>query len=156
MFLAIPLKKQASLSRAEDLKNFHGLLPHPEGGFFKETYRSAHSTAIFYLLNEGAKSSLHRIKSDELWHFYEGDELIIVELLSSGEVRETKLNKENPQHIVPGGVWFGAYLREGSTYAFVGCTVSPAFHYSDFEIGKKAELLAQFPKAQNIIERLNS
>ncbi len=147
---------RAFMSRAQELIKDLGLAPHPEGGFYKETYRSEASTAIFYLLVEGAKSSLHRFKSDEVWHFYAGHELIIVEILETGKVRETRLSKSHPQHIVKAGIWFGAYLPDGSEYAFVGCTVAPAFQYHDFEIGKKEELLKTYPEATPWILRLNS
>ena len=144
------------MSRAQELIENLGLLPHPEGGHYKETYRSQASTAIYYLLERGSKSSLHRIKSDEVWHFYEGQGLTVVEILPSGKVRETQLSKECPQHVVSGGTWFGAYLPETSDYALVGCTVAPAFQYEDFEIGQKSELLKTYPEARLWIERLNS
>jgi predicted cupin superfamily sugar epimerase len=140
----------------KDLIETHALLPHPEGGYYKETYRSEFSTGIFYLLSAGEKSSLHRIKSDEMWHFYSGDALIVAEITESGEVKETRLDKDNVQYVVPSGVWFGAYLPEGAEFAFVGCTVAPAFHFKDFEMGDKALLLKEYPKAQRIIDKLLS
>ncbi|MBA2404917.1 MAG: cupin domain-containing protein [Bdellovibrionales bacterium] len=137
-----------------ELIQTHGLLPHPEGGFYKETYRSEFSTGIFYLLLKGQKSSFHRIKSDEMWHFYGGDSLSVVEITADGKIKETVLNNKNVQYVVPAGVWFGAYLPVGSEYAFVGCTVAPAFHFSDFEMGDKARMLAEFPVAKVMIEKL--
>lgn len=144
------------MSRDKEIIKNLNLLPHPEGGFFKETYRSEDSTAIFYLLNKNSKSSFHRIKADEIWHFYEGKALLVVEILPSGKVQETRLCGTHPQHIVRGGTWFGAYLPEDSDFALVGCTVAPAFKYEDFEIGKKSELLQLFPEATSWIELLNS
>lgn len=142
------------MNHINDLVHLHSLLPHPEGGFYKETYRSEHSTGIFYLLTKGQKSSLHKIKSDEMWHFYGGDSISIVELTHDGGFKETILNKDNVQYVVPANVWFGAYLPENSHYAFTGCTVAPAFHFKDFEMGDKETLLKKFPKAKAIIEKL--
>lgn len=138
----------------EKLIEAHEMLPHPEGGYYKETYRSEFSTGIFYLLRKGEKSSLHRIKSDEMWHFYSGDALIVAEITESGDVKETRLDKNNVQYVVRAGVWFGAYLPEGSEFAFVGCTVAPAFHFKDFEMGNKELLLKEFPNAHSIIDKL--
>ena len=132
------------------------LLPHPEGGFYQESYRSEHSTGIYYLLQKGEKSRLHRIKSDEMWHFYAGDSLMVVELLEDGAVQETRLGPDRFQHVVPANRWFGAYLPEGSEFALVGCTVAPAFRFEDFELAKKEDLLASHPSARNIINRLIS
>ncbi len=123
-----------------ELISTHNLLPHPEGGFYKETYRSEYSTGIYYLLVEGERSAIHRIKSDEMWHFYGGDSLIVVEVLANGEIKETLLNAINVQHTVPANTWFGAYLPEGSKFAFCGCTVAPAFHFKDFELATSKDL----------------
>ena len=130
------------------------LKPHPEGGYYKETYRSEFSTGIYYYLSKGQKSRLHRIKSDEMWHFYEGDALVVVELGENGSVKETRLGKGHYQHVVPGGVWFGAYLPEGAEFALVGCTVAPGFRYEDFEFGDSEVLLRSHPGARELIERL--
>ena len=132
------------------------LLPHPEGSFYQESYRSEHSTGIYYLLQKGEKSSIHRIKSDEMWHFYAGDSLMVVELLEDGAVQETLLSSDHFQHVVPANRWFGAYLPKGSEFALVGCTVAPAFHFEDFELAKKDVLLASHPSARDIIQRLIS
>lgn len=144
------------MNQIDDLVKLHNLLPHPEGGFFKETYRSEFSTGIFYLLLKGQKSSFHKIKSDEMWHFYGGDSISIVEITDSGSVKETILNKNNVQYVVPANVWFGAYLPDNSEFAFTGCTVAPAFHFSDFEMGNKQLMLQQFPQAKSMIEKLLS
>ena len=138
----------------QELIQAHHLLPHPEGGFFKETYRSEFSTGIFYLLSKGHKSSFHRIKSDEMWHFYAGDSLTVVELTQEGALKETRLDKNNVQYVVPAGVWFGAYLENGSDFALVGCTVAPAFHYEDFELAQKDEFLATYPQHARMIHQL--
>lgn len=143
-----------------------GLEPHPEGGFYKETYRSTEtvetprgtrstSTAIYFLLPKGTKSRLHRIQSDELWHFYSGGPLRIVEIRPDGEVVETVLSTENPQYCVPAGSWFGSLPEPDSEFSFVGCTVSPGFDFADFEIGKQEVLLKGFPQAKDWIAKLS-
>lgn len=142
------------MNQINDLVKIHNLLPHPEGGFYKETYRSEFSTGIFYLLTKGQKSSFHRIKSDEMWHFYGGNSISIVEITNQGLVKETRLDQKNPQYVVPANVWFGAYLPEDSEYAFTGCTVAPAFHFRDFEMANKESMLKQFPNAKAMIEKL--
>lgn len=144
------------MNQINELIKLHNLLPHPEGGFFKETFRSEFSTGIFYLLGKGQKSSFHRIKSDEMWHFYDGDSISIVEITNTGMIKETILDKNNVQYVVPANVWFGAYLPDGSQFAFTGCTVAPAFHFSDFEMGNKEKMLKEFPHAKNMIEKLLS
>lgn len=151
-----------------DIIELLDLKPHPEGGYFRESYRAegnvveferSYSTAIYYLLEGNACSKFHRISSDELWHFYTGDPLVIVEMESKGIVRETTLGpdlkrEQSFQHVVPARSWFGAYLPEGSEYALVGCTVAPGFDFADFEMGDREELLKQYPHAKSIIERL--
>jgi uncharacterized protein len=149
--------------RVEHLICDYGLQPHPEGGYFRETYRSptklagterSVSTAIYYLLPEGQRSSLHRIDADELWHFYRGDPLLIVELQPGGPAKLTRLSAERPQHLVPAGTWFGSMPASGSAYCFVGCTVSPGFEFAHFELGQRDALLAEFPQATELITRL--
>ena len=142
------------MSKIEEIIQTHQLLPHPEGGYYKETYRSKFSTGIFYLLGMGQKSSLHRIKSDEMWHFYGGDALIVAEITAEGMIRETRLDHRNVQYVVPANVWFGAYLPQGAEFAFVGCTVAPAFHFEDLEMANKDILLATYPHCLNMINKL--
>ncbi len=160
----------------KDLIAHYGLLPHPEGGYFQETYRSKESvaanalparfggersvcTGICFLLPKGAKSRLHRLKSDEMWHFYLGGPLEVTQISPDGKVETTVLGPEiadgqKVQHVVPAGYWFGAMPAKGAAYSFVGCTVAPGFDFSDFEIGKRKDLLKTFPKAKAAIERL--
>lgn len=149
----------------------YGLAPHPEGGFFRETYRSAEHvpgtsralcTAIYFLLPAGSWSRLHRIGADEIWHFYEGGPLVVAELAEDGAVRRTVLGRdrargETLQHVVPRGTWFGAYPAEGTPFALVGCTVSPGFEFSDFELARREALLARHggsADARALVERL--
>jgi predicted cupin superfamily sugar epimerase len=150
----------------EELIKKFDMAPHPEGGFFCETYRSddlidtprgprAASTAITFLLRQGDISHFHRIKSDELWHFYHGDGLEIFEITEAGEITTTVLSQQNPQHLVPANRWFASKPAEGSRYSFVGCTVSPGFDFEDFEMGSKEKLLAQFPQHELLIKELS-
>ena len=148
------------------------LNPHPEGGFFKETYRANesidkralpsrfkgernYSTAIYFLLRSQDRSVFHRIKSDELWHFYAGSTLEIF-VLANGSVTIHRLgmdieNGESLQVVIPAGSWFGAKLKQPSSYTLAGCTVAPGFDFEDFEIANRDELLKSFPGAESLI-----
>ncbi|GHA90589.1 hypothetical protein GCM10009069_11950 [Algimonas arctica] len=143
----------------------HGLLPHPEGGFYRETFRSdiqvetavgprSAGTAILYLLNGDDVSRLHKIDADEIWHFHEGAALAIHSLLPDGTACIDVLSPDNPQIVVAAGVWFGAELVERNSYCLVGCTVSPGFEFSGFELADPNMLLQTWPNARNVIARL--
>lgn len=148
----------------DDLIGQYALLPHPEGGFFRETYRAPATlpgtsrslcTAIYFLLGRGQRSRLHRIDADELWHFYRGDPLCVVELVEHAPPRVTELSASHPQHLVQAGTWFGALPAENSAWSLVGCTVAPAFEFERFELGTASALLAQFPLAAELISKLS-
>ncbi len=149
----------------EEIKQILGLEPLVwEGGFYRETYRStvtvprpqvgsearSLSTAIYYLLTPNSCSVMHRITSDEIFHFYAGD---AVEFLTLGEKEDTGLStlgtnlrqKEMPQKIVRAGVWQGSRLMPGGRYCLMGTTVSPGFDWHDFELGDRETLMAQYP-----------
>jgi predicted cupin superfamily sugar epimerase len=149
-----------------------GLAPHPEGGFFRETWRSplllpalppdgrirAASTAIYFLLPAGTFSALHRVASEEAWHHYDGDPLDLHLIDERGEHEVVPLGRdfargERPQYVVPAGTWQAAVPR-GDRYALVGCTVSPGFDFADFELPPRAELVARFPAHAAIVARL--
>jgi predicted cupin superfamily sugar epimerase len=148
------------------------LAPHPEGGHFRESYRAAEtvgaaalprrfngarsiSTAIYFLLEAGQCSHLHRIRSDEVWHFYAGDPLDVVEIDATGGLKTTRLGAGGVyQHVVPAAVWFGAIPAEGGRFALVGCTVAPGFDFADFELADRAALAAEYPAHQDWIRRL--
>ncbi len=154
----------------------YDLLPHPEGGYFKETYRSeivlkeaalpdrfrgvrSCSTAIYFLLEKGNFSAFHRIKSDECWHFYAGQTLHIYVIEPSGIFKTIKLgnnmaNGEFFQAVVPANSWFASEPAPESIYSFVGCTVSPGFDFEDFEMAKGEELCSIYPNHNEIILRL--
>lgn len=146
------------------------LVPHPEGGYYRETYRTATrepgeraaATLIYFLLPQGQVSRLHRIDADESWHLYLGGPLEIYELdeaTPDAAPRVTRLGTrldrgEVPQHVVPAGRWFGAAPAVGVPYALVGCGVAPAFEFTRFELGERSSLLARFPGAAALVERL--
>jgi predicted cupin superfamily sugar epimerase len=151
------------------------LKPHPEGGFYKETYRAAESipgtalphrfegarnfsTAIYFLLRSQDKSLFHRIKSDELWHFHAGSALAIYVLTETG-LTIHKLGcrvdeGEALQIVVPANTWFGAKVIDDNAYALVGCTVAPGFDFQDFEMATTSQLLNDFPKHEEAIRQL--
>lgn len=139
---------------AAELAASLGLKPHPEGGYFRETYRSAHSTAILYLLGEGDKSNLHRIKSDEIWHWHRGGTLELTQISPEGRAETVLISPENPQHVVPAGHWFGGRPAKGAGYVLCGCTVAPPFEFKDFELGKRNQLVEAFPLLRELIVSL--
>ena len=145
------------------------LQPHPEGGHFRETYRSdqtvetpfgrrAASTAILYLLTGEAFSAFHRVCSDEMFHFYAGDPVALA-LLDEAGCRTVTLGSDvgagqHPQALVPGGCWQGLHLDGGGQWALMGCTVAPGFEFEDFELARRDELKAKFPEQGDLIGRL--
>jgi predicted cupin superfamily sugar epimerase len=142
-----------------------GLRPHPEGGYFTESYRSDRNvvaaagdrsavTSIYYLLSGDDISAFHRLRSDELWHFYEGTDVAIECIDPGGVHRRLVIGRAARQAAIPPGVWFGAHLAGAAGYALVGCDVAPGFEYGDFEIAARAELLGAFPQHASLIERL--
>ncbi len=147
-----------------------GLLPHPEGGFYSETYRGisqistasgdrSASTAIYFLLTANNFSALHRINSDELWHHYLGDPVHIHAIDQQGNYQQHLLGinfpeGQNPQITIPAGQWFGSESIGPFGYSLVGCTVSPGFDFADFELGNRQTLFKMFPQHQALIERL--
>lgn len=144
-----------------------GLQKHPEGGCYKETYRSddklsndrSISTAIYFLLEKGNFSAFHKIQSDELWHFYSGDSLEVIEIKNNGTVVKTLIGNnihtgEQFQYCVKANTWFASRVRSGGTYSLVGCTVAPGFDFRDFELAKRNELVKQFPQHKKIIDEL--
>jgi predicted cupin superfamily sugar epimerase len=150
--------------------------PHPEGGFYAETYRShehilgehlpgryngdrSFATAIYFLVEGGRFSALHRISSDEMWHFYTGTRLTIYAIEPQGDLQTIHLGN-NPdegevfQAVVKAGCWFGSIAKDPDGYALVGCTVAPGFDFADFELADRREMLQQFPQHRSIIEAL--
>jgi uncharacterized protein len=153
-----------------------GLQPHPEGGYFSETYRGADrvirasephaketrsaSTAIYYLLCDGAHSAWHRIKSDEIWHFYAGSPLNVHVIDEHGALVTHRLGNAltHPdtvfQAVVRAGLWFASECADPATFALAGCTVAPGFEFSEFELAEVDALQARYPQHAALIGRL--
>jgi predicted cupin superfamily sugar epimerase len=156
--------------RIEELVKQLHLKPHPEGGYYAETYRSLLavetpfgqrpiSTSIYFLLTAGNFSAFHRIKSDEGWHHYEGDTVHIHVLHADGAYECILLGKnsehgEVQQAMVPAHAWFASECVGKNGYALVGCTVSPGFDFQDFELADRNQLIQEFPNHALHIQRL--
>jgi predicted cupin superfamily sugar epimerase len=153
----------------KDLIDKLELTVHPEGGYYRETYRSAESvttgngnvrnisTVIYYLLENEDKSRFHRIQSDELWFFHLGQPLeicvILGDQLSSIQLGNEIEKGEVPQAIIPANCWFAASVKNSTDYSLVSCTVAPGFDFSDFELADSENLTQQYPHLKNIIEK---
>ena len=157
------------------------LIPHPEGGFYRETYRAplqipqsalpstfkgarSASTAIYVLLDGENFSAFHRIAADEMWHFYAGSALAVEVIDPAGKHSQILLGShpeagEQFQAVVPAGCWFASHVFDSSSqksgaFSLVGCTVAPGFDFADFEIAQRASLTAQYPQHRDLIARL--
>jgi predicted cupin superfamily sugar epimerase len=157
---------------AEEVIAKLNLTPLPlEGGFFRQTYKGTQaiefpalgmrsvSTAIFYLVTPESFSALHRVKSDEMFHFYAGDPVEMIQISPSGELTKHVVGSgfmegQSPQVLVEIGVWQGLKLKEGGSWALMGTTVAPGFEYDDFDLGKRSRLVAQFPQHRESIIKL--
>lgn len=151
------------------------LEPHPEGGYFKEVYRSGEmipneglpqryngsrnfATSIYYLLKSGQFSAFHKLQSDEIWNFYDGSSLTL-HLLHEDAAYESIIlgrdieQKQILQFVIPKGVWFAAEVNEGNSFSLVGCQVAPGFDFDDFELGDEQNLKAKFPDYENLINK---
>jgi uncharacterized protein len=160
----------------QEIVQLLNLQPHPEGGYYKEVYRSeglieeaclpdnfqgkrSFSTSIYYLLQKGDFSAFHRIKSDEHWHYYYGGNVLIHVLYPDGSY-QCKLLGSNIangaafQLVIPAGTWFAAEPAPGNDFTLAGCTVAPGFDFADFELANKNELMQQYPNYQELIRRL--
>ena len=143
------------------------LLPHPEGGFYSETYRSEITipgkdrklmTSIYFLLTSENVSKFHRIKSDELWFFHDGSPLLVHTLTENGHI-QTKVGNnifenETPYFLVPKDTIFGSSVLDENSYSLVSCVVSPGFEFSDFELFSFNDLIKIFPLNEDIIRKL--
>jgi predicted cupin superfamily sugar epimerase len=161
---------------AEQIRELLKMQPHPiEGGYFAETYRSARaiprsalagysgdrclSTAIYYLLTPDTFSAMHRVRGDEMFHFYLGDPVEMLQLKSDGTAEVLVLGHGiasgmRLQHNVPGGVWQGSRLKAGGKYSLLGTTMAPGFEYEDYETGNRQELIARYPRHTEMITAL--
>lgn len=157
------------------ITHFH-LAPHPEGGYFQQTYRSpdilarsglpsrydserVSATAIYFLLESGDVSKFHRLRSDEVWCYHAGSPLMLYVLQSDGSLQTSILGidldkQECPQVVIPHGVWFGARVIEPASYTLMSCLVSPGFEYEDFELADRGQLLREYPQHKTLIEQL--
>jgi predicted cupin superfamily sugar epimerase len=159
---------------AREIRELLKLKPLPvEGGYFAETYRSkftlsqrslpadysgerALATAIYYMLMPDTFSAMHRLKGDEVYHFYLGDpaEMLILKPDGTGEtllMGQDIASGMRLQHVVPGGVWQGSRLAPGGKFALLGTTMAPGFDPADFELGSRGELTARFPAYAKLI-----
>jgi len=163
------------MNKVEDIIQKLDLKAHPEGGYFTETYRSTgkinkehlnpgfngkrnYSTCIYFLLTSDNFSAFHRIKQDEIWHFYDGSPIKLHTISNTGAHEEHPIGndlakEEFPQHIVEGGYWFAAEVTEPASYSLVGCTVSPGFSFEDFELAEKNSLISKFPQHKELIKQ---
>jgi uncharacterized protein len=162
---------------AEKLKSLLNLVPLSiEGGYFSEKYRSADmisrdclpdrysgprtvGTCIYYLLEPNTFSELHRVASDEIFHFYLGDPVEMLQLWPDGSAKRVLIGSDiergmAPQVVVPHGVWQGARLVAGGEFALLGCTVSPGFEYADYESGSRSLLIEAFSEYRDMIYAL--
>lgn len=161
------------LSTLIDLLN---LQPHPEGGYFCETYRAAEvipatglperyqaaramSTAIYFLLTGDTFSAFHRLQSDEIWHFYGGTAIQAHLLHPDGRYEAFLIGSDltaghYPQAVFPAGCWFAARVTATDGYGLVGCTVAPGFDFADFELADRDRLTSTFPQHAALIASL--
>ena len=148
------------------------LASHPEGGLYRETYRAKNSitldndekrntsTAIYYLLKDTDKSHFHKVYSDELWFFHQGEPLEIFMITNDGKIEMKTLGNrldldEEPQVVIKANVWFAAWVKNEKGFTLVSCVVAPGFDFSDFELGDKNELIKLFPGIKTEIEQLS-
>jgi predicted cupin superfamily sugar epimerase len=172
-----PWRPTEAMLTAKQVQELLKLRPLPvEGGYFQETYRSkctlaqqslpvgyagerAISTAIYYMLTPDTFSAIHRLKGDEVYHFYLGDPVEMLLLKPDGTGEAVLLGQDiasgmRLQHVVPGGVWQGSRLAPGGNFALMGATMSPGFDLADFERGKRDELSARYPAYAALVAML--
>jgi uncharacterized protein len=167
------------MPNAREIIEALGLQPHPiEGGFFRETYRSggvipaaslpggyqsradrSYGTAIYYLLTADTFSEMHRLPTEEVFHFYLGSPMRMLQLFPDGNGREIIIGPDvfagqQPQVVVPPGVWQGSRLEPGGEFVLLGATMAPGFDYADYEQGRRSELMAQYPEYAEAIRQL--
>ncbi len=153
------------MSRKAHWINILNLLPHPEGGFYRESYRATGSisaealparyagsrafvTHIYFMLVAGNFSAFHKVASDETWHFYDGSPVILYLLDENEGLKQVELGIDGdsePQFTVPADTWMAAEVKDGSEFSLVGCSVAPGFDFADFTMAKRDELYRQFP-----------
>jgi predicted cupin superfamily sugar epimerase len=154
------------------------LKPHPEGGYYKEIFRTGEmilpehlpkrykssrnfSTSIYFLLDGNQVSNFHRLNSDEQWHFYDGSTIVLYVIEEGGNLNKILLGGniekgETHQTIIKHNSWFAAELLDKTSFALIGCTVAPGFDFNDFELGKRDELIDMFPQFRELIFKLTN
>lgn len=162
--------------KVKELVDAIHLLPHPEGGFYKEVYRSkntisklaledrfsgdrSYCTSIYFLLTSENFSGFHRIKQDEIWNFYEGSPLLVHVINKEGVYTCHEIGMDAskglfPQLVVPAGAWFASSVKNKEDYSFVGCTVAPGFDFEDFELADRKKLISLYPEHKEVITKL--
>jgi hypothetical protein len=162
--------------KKEELIDKLQLEKHPEGGYFKETYRSKialpesalpseftssrnASTCIYFMLTSDEFSAFHKVNQDEAWHFYLGETITLHMVSPEGKYSQVSIGndfsqKETPQFVVPAQHWFAAEIKTEDSFALVGCTVAPGFEFDDFKLAEPQELQQIFPQHKEIIEKL--
>lgn len=164
---------------ADEVKLLLNLAPHPrEGGWYVRTYEASEmlpasifgdaryasprhtSTAIYYLLEPDTFSEMHLLQSDEIFHFYAGDPVEMLQLHPGGVSKRLIIGNDllaghRPQVVVERNVWQGSHLVTGGAWALLGCTVSPGFEFEDYTEGKRDDLIAQWPKESDLIRALS-
>lgn len=171
------MQKENIMLTAEEIIKVLKLQKHPvEGGYFSEIYKSGHTiaaqhlpagfagdrplaTAIYYLLIPGTFSEMHRVTGDEIFHFYSGGPVEMLQLFPDGSGKKIIIGNdiergEIPQVVVPGGVWQGSRLLPGGSYALMGTTMAPGFDYADYQGGNRLELIRQYPRFAELIALL--
>jgi predicted cupin superfamily sugar epimerase len=160
----------------EQLINKLNLEKHPEGGYFRETYRSqisipqsslpsgfhsnrSLSTCIYFMLTSDEFSAFHKVNQDEAWHFYLGHPITLHMISPEGDYSKINIGNdftadETPQFIVPAHYWFAAEVEDNNAFALVGCTVAPGFDFEDFELAEGQQLQNEFPEHSEVIHRL--
>ena len=166
---------QQKISPQQLIEKFN-LQPHVEGGWYSETYRSAEtidqsalperfgghrsfSAAIYFMLEKGNFSAFHRIKGDECWHFYAGEQLELFVIFPDGRLEKIHIGNNIErgdvfQYVVPGGCWFASRPAPESNFCFVGCTTAPGFDFNDFELAKATDLIDAYPHLESLIRSL--
>lgn len=161
------------MNKAEKIIKSLGLSPHPEGGYFKETYRAEtiidkenlgpnfsgdrnSCTCIYFLLTSDTFSAFHRIKQDEIWHFYKGAPILLHVISPDGKYTKTRIGNDieaghRPQFVVEKEHWFAVKTLSPDSYSLLGCTVSPGFDFDDFELATRKELISKFPEHAGLI-----
>lgn len=164
------------MNKKQILIELLNLKPHPEGGFYKETYRSeggipkdvlpseysgnrSYATGIYFMLTADTFSAFHKINQDEMWHFYDGSPIELHMISENGvyscvHIGRDIENGEHLQYVVPGGVWFASRVKDNAEYALLGCTVAPGFDFDDFTLPNASEMTKLFPQHSEIIGEL--